>query len=157
MQSLDAIVGDEVRRLREMQGASMIIGFTGTRHGMSERQRAEFEKLIIKYRPTEFRHGDCIGADDQAATMVYRLAAEINFTCEIVGHAPVDEAHRAFNKYTYVWRAPKRHFARNRDIVAESEILIAAPITDVPQMFGGTWYTIGQGKKKGMKIHILSR
>lgn len=42
----------------------MVIGFTGTRHGMTNAQRDTVLKLLSeKLTPSSAVHGDCVGAD----------------------------------------------------------------------------------------------
>jgi hypothetical protein len=47
---------------------------------------------------------------------------------------------------SYRHHLPKSFFARNRDIVDETDILIAIPATK--KKTGGTWYTINYSRKQ---------
>ncbi len=123
------------------------IGFTGTRHGMNERQR-ELVRFYLKELKTKLlRHGDCIGADAEAHAIADSLGMNI------IIHPPVDEAHRAFchspeGGGSLLIEIAKRHFARNRDIVNLSNILVACPVDNERQKFGGTWYTYDYALKQ---------
>ena len=128
----------------------MRVGFTGTRYGMTDEQKVRFASLLATLGATEFHHGDCVGADDQAAAM-----ASCNPKCRIICHPPVDVTHRAYNKKSHEIRPPKTHFARNRDIVNETDILIATPLQAEHQSQGGTWYTIDFAMKMGKVVHII--
>lgn len=44
----------------------MILGFTGTRQGMTDYQQAQVRRFLVAYQCTILHHGDCIGADAQA-------------------------------------------------------------------------------------------
>ena len=127
----------------------MRAGFTGTREGMTKSQYYAVWYLLETLGVTELHHGDCVGADAEAHLLA--LARKIY----IVIHAPVDETHRAFCAGASEVREAKTHFARNRDIVDETQILIATPLLDVPQDHGGTWYTIGYGSKKGRQPYVV--
>lgn len=127
----------------------MKIGFTGTRNGMTLEQTEAFRQLIAELKPTEFHHGDCIGADAEA----HDIVREFPHT-KIVIHQPVDEKHRAWKKGDE-FKHPLSHFARNRAIVDETELLIGASISDVPLTSGGTWYTIDYAIKIGRPVRIL--
>ena len=70
----------------------MRIGLTGTREGMTEQQKRSLIQLLAEYRPTEFHHGDCVGADAEAHTIVQQHCT----TARIVIHPPTNPAMRAF-------------------------------------------------------------
>jgi hypothetical protein len=43
----------------------MIIGFTGTRYGMTDKQKSSLQSILSKLETiTEVHHGDCIGAEE---------------------------------------------------------------------------------------------
>ena len=118
----------------------MTIGFTGTRKGMSEAQRAQLHAVIDwlwigRRDDREFRHGAAIGADLQAVDIASRWA-----NAAIVAHP-----------------ANGQPLARNRAIVAASDILIAAPESDTEQLRSGTWATVRYARRKGIPIVMLSR
>ncbi len=139
------------------------IGFTGTRNSLTIEQSASLEKLLtpLKYdggRPI-FHHGACKGADSYAATVAYGL----NY--DVIAH-PGKSAHGGDNEWlcpialehsTEV-RETKNHFARNRDIVNETDLLVACPnhlgaITKDTK--GGTAYTIQYARKLGKPVFIV--
>lgn len=53
----------------------MILGFTGTRRGMTTAQKVALRSAIAG--ATTLVHGDCLGADDEAAA----IAAEVGIPC----------------------------------------------------------------------------
>jgi hypothetical protein len=122
------------------------IGFTGTQIGMTDFQKAEFEKIISMYIG-EFHHGDCIGADADAHDI-----AEKYLTCVI--HPPIKPEKRAFKKATIV-HEKKPYLNRNRDIVNSCELLIATPKEITNQTRSGTWWTIRYAKKIKRKCLII--
>lgn len=128
------------------------VGFTGTRFGMTPPQRDEFASWIRAIQPIEFHHGDCVGADDEAATIVREI---MGGKCAIHCHPPVDETHRAFNRHADVTHPAKTHFARNRDIVDATGQTIGAPCDNSPQPRGGTWYTLGYAEKRRKSRRIM--
>jgi hypothetical protein len=130
----------------------MKLGFTGTRRGMTTKQAETFQQVLKSCNPGEFHHGDCIGADDEAAD----IAHDFLLPDMIVVHPPTDDTHRAFNgSGNERMREPKTHFARNRDIVDETDMLIAAPYESEHQKRGGTWYTVDYAKKKRRRVIII--
>jgi hypothetical protein len=100
----------------------MIIGFSGTRNGMTDRQKLKFVGKLNLLCPTEFRHGDCVGADAEA----HDLVREHFPKCKIIIHPPYLERLRAFKEGDFILNA-KDYLVRNRDIVYASECLVATP------------------------------
>ena len=127
----------------------MKIGFTGTQNGMSGLQYEAVRKLLEslewnaeRRRSTEFHHGDCIGADVEAA----RVSAVLGM--RLIVHPPLNEAKRAFHRSDNCEvRKPKPYLDRNRDIVNECELLIAAPSSVDEQLRSGTWSTVRYARK----------
>jgi len=137
------------------------VGFTGTREGMTSEQCSAFYQVISELPEfeIEFHHGDCIGADDNAADIFDDWRHEPGEgELRIVCHPPIDATHRAWNKRADETRKPKTHFARNRDIVDESEMLIACPQYMGPitkDTKGGTAYTVNYARKQKKRIVII--
>ncbi len=129
----------------------MKVGFTGTRQGMTDAQRVSFVNLIKQLAPTEFRHGDCLGADKEAAFIVFQMEDWVTILC----HPPTDKKYRAFTTFNDVVHPAKSHFARNRDIVDASDVLVAVSLMPQRQESGGTWYTIDYALKKGKPVWVL--
>jgi hypothetical protein len=127
----------------------MILGFTGSRKGLSDFQLTEIEKFISVnvHIITEFHMGDCIAADEQASYIVSKHPS-----ISIISHPPTEEKSRAFFKAHKIL-PPKKYLDRNKDIVDVSDLIIAAPNGEERQR-SGTWSTIRHAKKKNIKIII---
>lgn len=124
----------------------MKIGFTGTQHGMTENQKALLRAFL---RPAwEFHHGDCIGADAEA----HDIAKAVG--CRIVVHPPSNPRKRAL-KHGDEARRPLHYLDRNNAIVAETDLLVAAPKSIEEEVRSGTWYTIRRARKHSKPVHIL--
>ena len=138
----------------------MIIGFTGTRDGMSPRQKRQFENIILLLRPTEFNHGDCIGADDEAVDIIWRLRQGTDIfhpiRCRIVAHPPVDGKYQARNPHSDYHHPDAPYLVRNAEIAYSCDILIAAPKEKKEQTRRGTWHTIRKAWEMGKTTIILS-
>lgn len=120
----------------------MKVGFTGTRHGMSEMQSRSLGSLLLQLEPTEFHHGSCMGSDVAAAKMVRSLFPK----CWIVAHpGPDGDSCRRVSGVDNETLPGMNHHARNRDIVFACDVLVGTPQEDEPQPRGGTWYTLGFG------------
>ena len=120
-----------------------IAGFTGTRNGMTKLQKVSFKKLSC-VTISELHLGDCIGSDADA----YHL-----FNGKKIGHPPTDNIKRAFLKYDEE-RESKPYLERNRDIVNETDTLIATPDGKEIKR-SGTWATIRYARKKNKEIIII--
>lgn len=116
----------------------MILGFTGTRDGMTDKQRESVAEFLYNQRPTVVHHGDCIGADsqfhDSALLMIPAPQIEIH-PCTLT-------KFRAYRKASIIHpvKPPKD---RNKDIVRASTELLAAPKTTPNKSpRSGTWQTV---------------
>jgi len=126
----------------------MIVGFTGTRAGMTEAQKKVVARLLEEHKPSEVHHGDCIGADAQ----FHQIAGNI----PIVGH-PASEVgeQRAFCLNFSRIHESKPPLERNRDIVTASDIMIATPKESREVLRSGTWATIRYAFKANKQIYII--
>lgn len=138
----------------------MKLGFTGTRNGMSARQKVTFAHIMLAGAES-LHHGACQGADEDAALLCSYRALPVR----LIAH-PGESAKGGVNEFLSVpaitasheVRETKTHFARNRDIVDETDSLIAAPWQrerPAPKAGGGTWYTVEYAEKKGKPITII--
>lgn len=115
------------------------IGFTGTRHGMTVAQHVAVARLVHRMaggRLLIAHHGDCVGADAQFHSICRQNGARIIVHPGAPGpnQAECEGDERL---------AGKPNLERNVDIVAASQIMIAAPLQSMqPVRGGGTWYTV---------------
>lgn len=127
----------------------MIVGFTGTQHGMSRPQAATLAAglRLLFTAGDEFHHGDCVGADAEA----HAIAAGIGF--RIVVHPPTNPSKRAWCEG--VIRPAKPYLVRNHDIVDETDVLIATPRELTEELRSGTWATIRYARKLMRKLCVV--
>lgn len=132
------------------------IGFTGTRQGMSADQLSVLRERLSP--PTtnwgmfsEFHHGDCVGADEEAHDMIrVLLARHWPMAVRIVIHPPSDERWRAHCDALMDYREllnvrvldEKGYLERDRDIVDATDMLIGCPASVDLRSHGGTAYTL---------------
>lgn len=130
----------------------MKIGFTGTQRGMTNSQKRKLGELLVSLHATEFHHGDCIGADEQADA----IARSLGIVPDI--HPPNDDKKRAFchRRGPSRMHDPEPYLVRNKHIVNACDRLIAAPQTLVEELRSGTWSTVRYAKKTGCKGTILA-
>lgn len=125
------------------------IGFTGTQLGMTDAQKASL-RGFLRGPSGEFHHGDCIGADSEA----HDIAEECGYG--IILHPPTNYSKRAWREVPhFMMRREKPYLDRNKDIVNETRVLIAAPAEPDEQPRGGTWSTIRYGIKQGRTVIII--
>lgn len=126
----------------------MILGFTGTQHGMRAAQWAALWQLLVPRSPGDFHHGDCIGADEQAAKGA-RLAG-----FRIIGHPPIVQLKRAYFPADEM-REPLPYLDRNKRIVAVSQEMIATPGEFAEVLRSGTWSTVRYARRVGKTVHVI--
>lgn len=130
----------------------MKIGFTGTQMGLSQKQKNKINHIFNSGSITELHHGGCIGADAEA----HGAVLELDHRIKIILHPPLDTSksfHYAKSTSDEV-RPAKPYLERNKDIVDETELLVACPAQDHEVLRSGTWATIRYARKKGKEIKI---
>jgi hypothetical protein len=133
------------------------VGFTGTSRGMKPQQKIDVEALLRKLFAEgfdEFHHGLCVGADEQAA----KIAKEIGF--RVVAHPglirdPKNMMYRSDWTGSDETRDPKATIERDRDIVRETERMIATPPSREELLRSGTWTTVRYARTKGRPIDLV--
>lgn len=128
----------------------MNIGFTGTRKGMTPAQRRSVIEVMqrISPAPVEAHHGACVGADAEFHRICWKLGVGVVLhPSDVVGWSAICEG--------YVLRhEPRPPLKRNRDIVDEVELLIAAP-GGAEVRRSGTWSTIRYAKSVGVRVILV--
>jgi hypothetical protein len=136
------------------------VGFTGTSQGMLQMQKDQVREYLNSYRVRfpqgwlEFRHGLCIGADEQAAAIAKELGWRV---IAHPGFSPRNPDSRLFrsdfagNDTVF---SERPFIARDKDIVNATQEMIAAPLTAEEQIRSGTWTTVRYARKKKRKIHF---
>lgn len=126
----------------------MKTGFTGTQRGMTTAQW-QVVGTFLRNSHGKLHHGDCVGADAEAHDIALKLGLEI------VIHPPLYDTKRAFCSGYHEIRMPKPYLSRNKDIVLETEQLIAAPGEEEEQVRSGTWSTVRYARSLKRAISIV--
>ena len=129
----------------------MKVGFTGTREGMTDQQRAAVRQWLRENPPSEVHHGNCIGADEQFSYAVVdaldALPREVIHPCDIPSmQAPdpwADEIRQVLGA-----------LERNKNIVDETDMLLVGP-KGPQELRSGTWATVRYARKQGKRIVIV--
>ena len=132
------------------------VGFSGTREGMTPAQRAAALECVMGPSGwdggrVDLRQGLCVGADSQ---VVYDVAGCPGVS--VFGH-PGCHAGSAYRAEIEVEQLcdkvhPVRHpLDRNRDIVDNTDRLVAAPGPNSR----GTWHTIRYAMSEGKRVDIV--
>jgi len=138
---------------KEANIINKLIGFTGTRKGLTSAQQNCLGAVIRLNAPDqiEAHHGLCGGADNSFHHLVAELYKEVDR--KIVGHPPIDKKDYVHNACDEM-RAAKDFLVRNHDIVDETEILIACPKGKESQR-SGTWSAIRYAKSQRRPVTII--
>jgi len=131
----------------------VILGFTGTSRGMTQRQRATVRYLFNELQLTVLHHGDCVGADAEADFVAHELSAKV------IVHPPSDPKLRAYCEPRDLAPdapRPKPYLARNKDIALRAvDGLVAAPKEMSEVLRSGTWSTVRYARKLGRRVWLV--
>jgi hypothetical protein len=136
-------------------------GFTGTHKGAQaiQLELAKQKLMLLKQEGfSELHHGMCIGADEQVA----KIAKELGF--RVVAHPglakdPTNLLYRSEWDGNDEVREAKPFIERDHDIVNETEVMLATPLTYEEITRSGTWTTVRyakkQGRVEGSTLHVI--
>ena len=118
---------------------------------MTTFQIVSFMRLVQKMTPTEFHHGVCIGADEEAHKIIRAYWPD----CRIICHPPSDQRRIARGLHCDVTLPPRPFLVRNRDIVDAVDILVGCPRQEQEVIRSGTWATMRYAKKTGKNVILI--
>jgi hypothetical protein len=130
----------------------MIIGYTGTRQGMTIQQVEVIRVFFSTNSIEEAHHGDCIGGDEE----FHNICKE--YGVPIVIHPPDDDRLRAFCQGAMRVEEPKPFLVRNQCIVNASDLLLATPKEEFepdPMRGQGTWSTVRYARRTSRLFRII--
>lgn len=126
------------------------VGISGTRYGASPKQLNKIVELLMDFRKSgakNFRHGDCIGVDIEAANIARKLGYYI-----IKHPGPIGMKTEADETMV-----PLPFLDRNKVIVRMSGIMLIVPYSNKEIMRSGTWATYRYAKKINVPIRMVER
>ncbi|MBS3914431.1 MAG: hypothetical protein KG003_08025 [Bacteroidetes bacterium] len=131
----------------------MKIGFTSPREGVSSVQIRTLIRLLGLFdlkEGDEVHHGCCIGGDEK----IHELIREYYPDVSIIGHPPILTKFISQITDFDELRLPLDFLHRNKEIVNETDILIALP--SGPEVIrSGTWATIRYALKGSKSVYII--
>jgi hypothetical protein len=129
------------------------LGFTGSREGMTDRQKSAFGLWIYGRRFAEFHHGCCVGADAFAVVVILDEAIG---RPTVIGHPgdwpPLTDKEACASSAEL--KPCRPNLERNRNIVDATDHLVACPKGKEEQR-SGTWATIRYARKVGRPVTII--
>jgi len=134
----------------------VILGFTGTRVGMTAAQIGvvwqELQKL--QHSLTHVAHGDCVGADANFDRLVCQLEPRpwrLIHPSDLEHARAHCELERPLHSLAYPARPP---LERNGNIVRQAALMLACP-KGPEERRSGTWATVRAAVKEGKKVLII--
>lgn len=134
------------------------VGVTGSSESVTREQLDSFTRMILLIREikpagvTYFHHGDCVEGDAIAHSLVQEHAQP----WRIIIHPPENEYKRAFCEGAWKVLPAKDYMARNEDIAAAVDVLLAMPDEPSPIIRSGTWATVRRARNRG-KMRVIIR
>jgi predicted Rossmann fold nucleotide-binding protein DprA/Smf involved in DNA uptake len=132
----------------------MILGFTGTRHGLTEFQGEGLAYLLNQMiaNTAYIVHGGCVGADDAFHHLVREKFPEAKI---IIYPSNIPKTYMGYDASAeYMPSAPP--LIRNKRIVNACHLLIACPGEEKEIVRSGTWATIRYAHKNKKPIFIVT-
>lgn len=114
-----------------------------------------FKARIAVLEPSEFHHGACVGADEEAASAVAAMSGP--GTPRVVAHPPESFALVSLGSMAAADEVRPRaaYLDRNRAIVSACDLLIACPGAKSEERRGGTWFTVRAARRTGKPVVII--
>ena len=135
----------------------MILGFTGTRDGMTQRQKDWVVRLFEMYKPVGVVHGMCIGADAQFHELALAYKKEYYPQLRIVGRPCTIKRDQMQIRYAdfQTVHGEMPPLIRNQEIVDSCTKLIACPKLMVEEIRSGTWATIRYARRSVKHLLLI--
>ena len=135
----------------------IIIGFTGSRSGLSAGQRRTFENFLKEMSKRAVRsrdnllvvHGDCVGADADVGGVCKSLSVP-------TATRPANMPHMRALTSTAALAPPEDPLLRNKKIVDDCNMLVACPSSATEVLRSGTWATIRAGRKAKKQVFVIT-
>ena len=130
----------------------MIVGFTGTRRGMTNQQIIAIQQFFKDHVVHEGHHGDCIGADEEFHEICQ------DYGVDVVLHPPDDDRLRAFCVGAMRVEEPRPYLERNHIIVDTCNVLLATPYEVVEPALArgqGTWSTVRYARRSKKTFRVV--
>jgi len=138
--------GEQTKIVREG-----VVGFTGTRKGLSTAQKASLLNVLKFLRPRVVHHGGAEGADTEFHKMVLSLGVKI------VIHPSTLAEYEWENDDKVSVQESLPPLLRNRQMVDAVDVLIACPFQDYEVLRSGTCATIRYARKRRKIIIFVTR
>jgi len=137
---------------------TLVVGFTGTREGMTPAQKETVRKILLGVTGGFWAvHGDCVGADAEFHSICLAMREQVSSAgphCYGITIRPgTGETLRAFCTGD-ITHPPRHPLDRNEDIVKECYVLIAAPKEWPEVQKSGTWATVRRARKL-WRAHVI--
>lgn len=128
----------------------MLISFTGTQQGMTKIQRENIDRWLtlraLNANSNTGFHGCCVGGDDEFDSIIAKLGFKrVGFPSNLYGKRVPNEVLQA--RGPIVIAEPDSPLRRNRLVVRQGAILLAAPAQMAEVLRSGTWATIRYAEK----------
>jgi hypothetical protein len=137
----------------------MKLGVTASRHGLTTPQKERANQFLINNvsHISELHHGDCVKGDEWFHNWIrsYNLRPTYRHI-KLHIHPPVDDKLRArcFDETGTIY-LPLPYLARNAEIVARCDGLIACPSSMSPSPHSGTWWTYNLALARGLSTYLI--
>lgn len=121
----------------------MILVFTGTREGLTKRQRDTLKILLPRLAPECSFHGGCLGADEEfhyivLSTLITPIEIFPSDIPKYRAEFPMDGVRKIHE--------PKPPLDRNKLMVDKGDFLVAAPKAK-EELRSGTWATVRHARR----------
>lgn len=134
----------------------MKIAFAGTRRGMTLEQKTVLLLQILEKQPTEFHHGDHLGADAEAHRIIQdNELLGLQNVCEVVIHPLSTPKCRAFCQGD-VLLPEKPCMLCDQDIVNVCDMLISCPDTNQEEIRSHTWAITQYAMKQRKPVLLIT-
>jgi hypothetical protein len=129
----------------------MILGFTGTRQGMTTAQRAALPSVLATL-PARVLHGGAVGADEEFDAWLLQNGMNVENISILPGAVLRERFWSNLQRKVYAARAP---LERNRLIMENCNHLLAVPAEYAEVLRSGTWATVRYARVAKKPITLI--